>query len=122
LIRGEVTADNEAVVTIRVLGPTGQTEAVRAVIDTGFTEFLCLPPEIVNGLTLPFDSTVTFYLAGDTPAEFDQYIARVEWDGEVREVIAVKGDGVCLIGISLLRGKRLGVDCIDGGPVLISTL
>ena len=53
MIEGVVNANLEAVVTIPLQGPSGQTQEVDAVIDTGFNGYLALPPTLVADLGLP---------------------------------------------------------------------
>jgi predicted aspartyl protease len=43
MIRGTVNASREAVVRLRLRGPTGVEAEIDAIIDTGFTETLTLP-------------------------------------------------------------------------------
>ena len=121
MISGEVTADREAVIHILVKGPAGES-TIRAIIDTGFTEFLTLPPDVVDSLGLPYDGLVPMTLAGDIEEEFATYVASVVWDGQLREVLILKADGDALIGMAMLRGFRLTLDGIDGGPVTIARL
>ncbi len=47
MIEGFVNANLEAVITIPLRGPTGQTREIDAVIDTGFNGYLTLPPMAV---------------------------------------------------------------------------
>ena len=47
MIQGEVNAAYEAVITLSVQGSEGQVREVDAVVDTGFTGFLTLPPALV---------------------------------------------------------------------------
>ena len=58
MIQGSVNAAYEAVVTLAVRGPAGQTTEIDAVIDTGFTGFLTLPPALVSELGLPFVTSI----------------------------------------------------------------
>jgi clan AA aspartic protease len=122
MITGEVTADSEAVVTVRIYNANGQEAQITAVIDTGFTDYLTLPPEVVDALGLPFVNTIRLYLAGNVEAVFDMHTVTVDWDGVKREMLAYKADGAPLIGMALLRGFRLTVDGLDGGPVTIARL
>ncbi|MEX2140717.1 MAG: hypothetical protein WD894_15755 [Pirellulales bacterium] len=54
MIRGVVTPEREAVVSLDLHGPDDNDEQVDAVIDTGFNDFLTLPPQLVSALNLPF--------------------------------------------------------------------
>ena len=47
MIEGVVNSAYEAVIPLSLQGPAGQTQQVEAVIDTGFTGFLTLPPSLV---------------------------------------------------------------------------
>ena len=51
MIVGEITAENEAVVSLQ-LSFGGATVRINAVLDTGFTEYLTLAPDIVSMLWL----------------------------------------------------------------------
>jgi predicted aspartyl protease len=44
MISGIVTADREAIVRLHLRGTSGLGVDVEAVLDTGFTEYLSLPP------------------------------------------------------------------------------
>ena len=56
LIEGIVSARYEAVITISIHGPAERMREVDAVIDTGYSEYLMLPPTIVTELDLPLVS------------------------------------------------------------------
>ena len=46
--------NHEAVVSLVLRGPEGQTREVNAVIDTGYSGFLTLPAALVADLGLPY--------------------------------------------------------------------
>ena len=50
LIEGFVNADHEAVVSLSLQGSKGQSREVDAVIDTGYSGSLTLPPSLVTKL------------------------------------------------------------------------
>ena len=56
MIEGAVNAAHEAVVGLRVRGPSGRTRDVRAVVDTGFSRFLTVTPAMVTELGLDYRS------------------------------------------------------------------
>ena len=52
MITGTVNANFEATIRLTVQGSTGQEQEIEAVIDTGFTGSLTLPPLLVGVLGL----------------------------------------------------------------------
>lgn len=122
MISGAVTSDLGAVVELRVRGPSGVEAEVSAVLDTGFTEFLTLPPALVSALALPYQYAIPMEMADARPLMVDVCEASVDWDGEARIAPVQCTQGEPLIGMSLLYGSRLLLDAVDGGPVRITAL
>ena|ERR1051326_2881126 len=120
MIRGEVDANDQALVPLQIRTPDGSLEDIEAVLDTGFTGYLTLPPAFVAALQLPFQQRQTFTLGDDSDVEFDIYLATILWDGSDRDVSVLSTEGDLLIGMRLLRGHHLFVDVIDGGEVRIN--
>jgi clan AA aspartic protease len=122
-VYGSVVSDGrEASVSIEIMG-TGSdrdTTNFRAIIDTGFTGHLTLPPETVRSLSLPERGFVEVELADGGMATLRAYETRVLWHGRPRRVPVYEADGGPLIGMSLLRGSTLTVDVIPGGEVAIA--
>lgn len=54
MITGIVNANLEATIRLTIMGPAGQPHEIEAIIDTGFTGFLTLPPTLVSILGLPY--------------------------------------------------------------------
>ena len=54
MIEGFVNTNHEAVLPLSLRGPEGQTREVNAVIDTGYSGSLPLPPALVAELELPY--------------------------------------------------------------------
>ena len=54
MIQGEVNAAYEAVVILPLQDPEGRTRDIEAVVDTGYSGFLTLPPGLVDELGLSF--------------------------------------------------------------------
>lgn len=122
MIRGQVSADGAAMIRLQILGPADASQTIDAVIDTGFSGYLCLARTFIDSLELPFRQTETYTLADNSNIELDVFRCNVMWDGRVRPAFALAADGAPLLGMSLLRGFRLGIAVIDGGEVKIESL
>ena len=122
MILGEVKPSREAVVRVVLAGAAERTLELDAVVDTGFTDYLTVSPDIVDGLGLRYRESMTYELANGALDMFDLYEGRVLWDGAWREVIVSLADGGPLLGMALLQGFHLGVDVVDGGRVEIRSL
>ena len=121
MITGTVT-DDEATVRLVVKGSSGKMQEVRAVIDTGYTASLSLPPDVIAALDLPWQSFDRAILADGSECLFDVFETEVDWDGEVRQVLVHEADAEPLIGMSLLRGFELKVQVRRRGKVTIKRL
>lgn len=120
--RGAVNAQLEAVVPLRVRGPTGDEFELGAVVDTGYTGSLALPSEVISSLGLTRRSGGRAVLADGSVRRFDTYTADVFWDGAwVGVVASVFGDET-LIGMSLLAGRGLWVEVVPDGVVEVVPL
>ena len=119
MIEGTVNAHLEAVVTLPILGPAGQTREVDAVVDTGFNGYLVLPPTLVADLGLPVVGDGEAVLADGSEAAFDVYGVTMLWDGQERyvETGAVGVDP--LVGMAMLDNHDLSIQVRNGGRVVI---
>lgn len=82
MIVGVVSADREATLHLVVHGLNGQEHAIEAIIDTGFTGFLTLPPALILSLGLPWRGQAQATLGDGSVHQFDVYVATVMWDGQ----------------------------------------
>ena len=82
MIQGEVNAAYEAVVTLPLKDPEGRTRDIEAVVDTGYSGFLTLPPGLIDDLGLPFAYMGQAFLANDAEVDFDVHYVTVLWDGQ----------------------------------------
>ena len=119
MIEGVVNAAYEAVVTLPLRGPDGQSREIGAVIDTGYNGFLTLPTAVTEELGLAFGGIGRAILADGSVAAFDIYDVTVMWDGIARCVSANAADSTPLVGMSLLYGHDLSIQVWDSGRVLI---
>ena len=118
MIEGFVNAAREAVISLLLQGQAGTME-VEAVVDTGFTRFITLPPEIISALgALPAGANRVM-LGDGSEASLDVYGVTVLWEGVPRRVDAYAADTMPLVGMRLLDGHSLYVEVEDGGRVTI---
>ncbi len=108
----------EAIVELEVAGPTGQRQAVGAVIDTGYNGHLTLPANVVSSLGLPFAGHRRGKLADGSITILDVHLA-VIWHGRQRDVMVLQAAGGALLGMALLAGSRLKVDVFEDGAVTV---
>jgi clan AA aspartic protease len=121
MITGTVAGD-EARVRLKVEGARGRLREVEAVIDTGYTSSLTLPPTLIAALGLRWRSVDRGLLADGSECLFDVYEARVLWDGKVRPVLVDEANSDPLVGMRLLRGHELKMQVQDRGTVTIKRL
>ena len=122
MIEGFVNANLEAVVTIPLLGPAGQTREVAAMVDTGFNGYLTLPPTLVAELGLSVVGDGEAILADGREVAFDVYSVTVVWDGQPRYVETAAVGIDALVGMMLLDRHSLFVEVADGGRVVLQAM
>jgi clan AA aspartic protease len=121
MITGIVQAD-EGRIRLKVKGPRGREQEIEAVIDTGYTASLTLPPVVIAALGLHWRSVDRCMLADGSVSRFDVYQARVVWDGKVRHVLVDETDSDPLVGMRLLRGHELKMQVRARGKITIKRL
>ena len=119
MILGAVNDAYEAVISLTVQGPSGQSREVEAVIDTGFTGFLSLPPALAAELGLPYLTDESAFLADGSLVNFSVHDATALWDGQPRRVYAHLADATPLVGMAMLDNQDLSIQVRDGGRVII---
>ncbi len=118
---GTVNGHREATVSLTVSGPAGSAE-VLAVIDTGFTGYLTLPPRVVATLGLVYVGRGTAILADGSDDEYDVVRGDILWFGVQRRVTVSAVGTEALVGMSLLDGCELRVEVVVGGAVEVRRL
>jgi clan AA aspartic protease len=122
MISGVVNASRKPVIRLTVRGPVGQEQEIEAVIDTGFTGFLTMPPALIASLGLNRRGGGRALLADGSVHVLEVYEGVVLWDGQPRRIAAHAADAEVLVGISLLYGHDLTIRALDGGPVTIEVI
>lgn len=83
MITGIVRSE-EGRIRLKVKGRGGREKEVEAIIDTGYTGSLTLPPALIAALGLRWQTMDRVTLADGSESIFEVYEAKVEWDGNVR--------------------------------------
>jgi clan AA aspartic protease len=122
MITGVVNANGEALLRV-VIGDLGtQRIVVDALIDTGYTGCLTLPPFTIAALNLPWRGSEEGILADGSTQMFDVYSATIIWDGEFKTIKVNESDTDSLLGVGLLYGYEVCIETINGGTVTIKAL
>ena len=119
MILGRVNDTYEAVISLTVQGPSGHEREIEAVIDTGFTGFLSLPPALALELGLPFLTNESAFLADGSVVSFSVHEATALWDGKPRRIYAHLADATSLVGMRMLDSHDLSIQVRAGGRVVI---
>jgi len=123
-MRGTVANDgSEALLSVEVLSQVWASSLrVEAVVDTGFTGHLTLPSATVEALGLPIIGSAESILTDGRLVMEDVCLARVLWHGGERAVRVLVADARPLLGMALMRGSELRVECAGGGEVSVERL
>jgi clan AA aspartic protease len=121
MITGMVQSD-EGRIRLTVKGRRGREQEVEAVIDTGYTASLTLPPAVIQALGLRWQTVDRFKLADGSLCLVDVYEAKVMWDGKIRQILVDEADADPLVGMRLLKGHELKMQVRYRGKVTIKRL
>jgi clan AA aspartic protease len=121
MITGLVKSD-EGIIRLTMKGPERRQQEIKAVIDTGFTDWLTLPPDVIAALGLRWRSLERCLLADGSECLFEVYVAKIVWDGKERRVLVDQADADPLVGMSLMRGYELKMQIRSRGKVTIKRL
>ena len=122
MIFGVVNTNCEATVRIVIGNKKAQGQVIDAVIDTGYTGFLSLQPEIIDALDLQWTGIDRGTLGDGSETTFEVYAATVIWDGQLQSIPINEADTDPLVGMSLLYGYDLRIQAVEGGTVTIEAL
>ncbi|MCL1472204.1 clan AA aspartic protease [Argonema antarcticum] len=117
-----IVNDRHATVTIAFRFPHRSDIRIEFVVDTGFTDYLCLPTEAVALLGLPFKYAMPVNLADNSEVTLPVHEATILWNGEEREVSVLATGRRPLLGTALLEEHELVVQFTEGGLVTIEEL
>ncbi len=121
MISGIVT-EGHAIVSVMFRIPNRADIPIDFVVDTGFTDELCLPPEAVALLRLRFKYAMPVNLADNSEVTLPVHEAIILWNGEEREVRVMATGRRPLLGTALMDEHELVVQFTEGGLVTIDEL
>lgn len=121
MITGAVKSD-EARIRLKVKGRRGREQEVEAVIDSGYSGALTLPPALITTLDLRWQTVERATLADGSTCVFQVYVGKLVWDGKVRTILVDEADAEPLVGMRLLRGHELKMQVRARGKVTIKRL
>jgi clan AA aspartic protease len=121
MITGAVKSD-EARIRLTVKGRTGRQQEVEAVIDSGYSGALTLPPALITLLGLRWRGMKRATLADGSMCFFRVFVGKLLWDGKVRTILVDEANADSLVGMRLLRGHELNMQVRARGKVTIKRL
>ena len=122
MITGWVSSNLEATVRLSLQSLRGEEQVIEAVIDTGFSGFLTLPPGLIEALGLRFLKRGQAVLGDGSTVIFNTYEAVILWDGQPRRISVDAAETDPLLGMSLLFGCELTMLVVEGGDTSIRPL
>ena len=117
-----VVQGREPLIRVTIRGSRGRQHEIEAVVDTGYTGWLTLPPDLIAALNLRWLTFGRGILADGSMSAFDVYHARVVWDGRVRRIFVDEFAATPLVGMALLRGYEYKMQVRARGKVTIKRL
>ena len=121
MIVGIVRA-REPLIRLTIRGFRGRQQEVEALVDSGYTGWLTLPPTVIAALHLRWRTFGRGTLADGSVSLFDVYQAKVVWDGRIRLVFVDEFDSSPLVGMALLRGYEYKMHVRARGKIAIKRL
>ena len=122
MIRGAVDARWQAWIPVEVAGRDGQIHSLAAVLDTGFTGYLTLPPELIRRLDLELELQTDVTLATGVRERLDTWNGYILWHGRPRPVHILETRGTPLVGMRLMEGSQLTIQVRVNGAALIEEM
>ena len=119
MIRGMLNDRIEPMVVLEISNGDGQYHQVDALLDTGFSQSLTLPPDTVARLGLECADRIPMTLADARDIDVSVHKGLVKWFGKRREINVIAIDGPPLLGMSLLAGCKITIRAHPGGEILI---
>ncbi len=122
MISGSVDEQRQATISLTLRSSDSRQHATRALIDTGFNSFLCLPEALLDRLAWIHCGESETVLGDGRAVLLPVFLGAVLWEGRPKWVTALKVPGEAIVGMSLLDGHELRIDAVPGGRVTVRPL
>jgi clan AA aspartic protease len=122
VLTGRINSQLEAIIRLWIRGPEDRVLEIDALIDTGFSGFLSLPPDMIASLGLLPHGEMVGTLADGTKGLFPIYRAIISWHGQPRSTFVSAVESHPLLGMGVLHGCELAMQIVEGGEVAIHNL
>jgi clan AA aspartic protease len=113
---------SEARIRLAIRGRKGQEIEFEAIIDSGYTGTLTLPPALITSLGLRWQSDDRAILANGSTCLFRVFVGKLLWDGKERFVLVDEASVDPLVGMRLLKGHEMKMQVRNRGKVTIRRL
>jgi clan AA aspartic protease len=114
--------DGKATVPVMFRLPGQPDFSINFVIDTGFNDYLTLPPQAISAMNLPLYSSTPARLADGSETLLSIHLATIVWDNLEKVVPIVASGYKPLLGTALMEGYHLEIDFEDNGLVTLEKL
>ena len=122
MIRGDINERLEPLVTVEISNGDGQYHPFKALLDTGFSGHLTLPPDEVERLGLERVDRISITLANGQDIWVSVHEGYVKWFEQTRRVKVLATDGQSLLGMSLLENCKITILVQAGNEALIEEI
>ena len=119
MIRGSLSERLEPLVVLEISNGDGHYHPFEALLDTGFSAHLTLPPDAVSRLGLKHARYTSVTLADGQEIQASIYMGAMKWFGRIMEVEIIAADSPPLLGMSLLVNCKITIRAHPGGELLI---
>ena len=114
--------DAKATVPVVFRLPGQPDFSIDFVIDTGFNDYLTLPPQAISAMNLPLYSSIPARLADGREILLSVHLGTIVWDN-VEKIVPVLASGYKpLLGVAMMEGYHLEIDFADNGLVSLKKI
>ncbi|MFH1563314.1 MAG: clan AA aspartic protease [Nitrospirota bacterium] len=113
MIKGYISEDLEPIIEIELIDENHNLSKINAVVDTGFTGYLCLSENLVEKMRLEYLFTDNYELANGKIVEEDVFAGNVIFDNKKEDVSVILSKSEDnLIGACLLKNKKVTINYV----------